>query len=86
MQRRLVVLVSLTFVGLYDTSRTTHEGPAAAKAEQYRRWEKLCDLQKATDPECPTSCVGAKSETQLCRSSSAATASLLQSDSSVSNP
>jgi dipeptidyl aminopeptidase/acylaminoacyl peptidase len=37
-----------------------YEDPDPAKAEQYRRWEKLCDMQKAANPDKPTFCVGTK--------------------------
>jgi dipeptidyl aminopeptidase/acylaminoacyl peptidase len=37
-----------------------YQDPAAAKAEQYRRWEKLCDMQIASNPGHPTFCVGTK--------------------------
>jgi hypothetical protein len=34
-----------------------YEDPPAEKAEQYRRWEKLCDLQIAQNPNQPAFCV-----------------------------
>jgi dipeptidyl aminopeptidase/acylaminoacyl peptidase len=36
------------------------EDPDVEKAEQYRRWEKLCDMQKAGNPDKPTFCIGSK--------------------------
>jgi len=36
------------------------EDPVAAKADQYRRWERLCDLQRAENPDRPTFCVPSK--------------------------
>jgi dipeptidyl aminopeptidase/acylaminoacyl peptidase len=37
-----------------------YEDPALAKAEQYRRWRGLCDMQKADNPNQPTFCVNSK--------------------------
>jgi hypothetical protein len=37
-----------------------YEDPAAEKAEQYRRWETLCDLQVAQNPNQPAFCVRTK--------------------------
>lgn len=37
-----------------------YEDPAPAKALQYRRWEKLCDMQKEQNPDQPTWCVPTK--------------------------
>jgi hypothetical protein len=37
-----------------------YEDPAPAKAPQYRRWEKLCDAQKAENLGWPTFCVSSK--------------------------
>jgi dipeptidyl aminopeptidase/acylaminoacyl peptidase len=37
-----------------------YEDTAAAKARQYRRWEKLCDMQPTANPGRPTLCVGTK--------------------------
>jgi dipeptidyl aminopeptidase/acylaminoacyl peptidase len=37
-----------------------YEDPAAEKAEQYRRWEKLCDMQVAQNPSRPACCVRSK--------------------------
>jgi dipeptidyl aminopeptidase/acylaminoacyl peptidase len=34
-----------------------YEDPAPAKATQYRRWENLCDLQRAENPTQPSFCV-----------------------------
>jgi len=36
------------------------EDPAAEKAEQYRRWEKLCDMQVEQNPNQPAFCVRSK--------------------------
>jgi dipeptidyl aminopeptidase/acylaminoacyl peptidase len=36
------------------------EDPNPEKAEQYRRWEKLCDMQVASNPSQPMFCVGTK--------------------------
>jgi len=33
-----------------------------AKAEQYRRWETLCDMQVAQNPNQPTFCVRTKTQ------------------------
>ena len=41
-----------------------HEDPSPAKVEQYRHWEAMCDAQKASRPDSPTSCVGTKSNRQ----------------------
>lgn len=37
-----------------------HEYPDPKKAEQYHRWERLCDLQSSQHPERPAYCVGTK--------------------------
>jgi dipeptidyl aminopeptidase/acylaminoacyl peptidase len=37
-----------------------YEDPHPAKAEQYQRWETLCDMQRAERPDEPTFCVGTK--------------------------
>jgi dipeptidyl aminopeptidase/acylaminoacyl peptidase len=37
-----------------------YEDPAAVKADQYRRWEGLCDMQKAGNPNEATYCVNSK--------------------------
>jgi hypothetical protein len=37
-----------------------YEDPDDAKADQYRRWEKLCDLQVEQNPDRPASCVRSK--------------------------
>lgn len=37
-----------------------YEDPPAEKADQYRRWEKLCDMQIAENPNVPTFCVRTK--------------------------
>ena len=37
-----------------------YENPAAEKVEQYRRWEKLCDMQREQNAERPTFCVPSK--------------------------
>jgi dipeptidyl aminopeptidase/acylaminoacyl peptidase len=37
-----------------------HEDSDSAKAEQYRRWEKLCDLQRSENPGHRTFCVGSR--------------------------
>jgi dipeptidyl aminopeptidase/acylaminoacyl peptidase len=37
-----------------------YEDPAAENAEQYRRWEKLCDMQRAQNPDRPAFCVRSK--------------------------
>ena len=37
-----------------------YEDPAAEKGGQYRRWEKLCDLQVAQNPNQPAFCVRTK--------------------------
>jgi hypothetical protein len=34
-----------------------YEDPDPGKASEYRRWEKLCDIQKAQNPSRPTFCV-----------------------------
>ena len=34
-----------------------YEDPDLAKAEQYRRWERLCDMQRTGNPNRPTFCV-----------------------------
>src|SRR5882762_8584663 len=34
-----------------------YEDPIQKKAEQYQRWEKLCDMQRAEKPDEPTFCV-----------------------------
>jgi dipeptidyl aminopeptidase/acylaminoacyl peptidase len=37
-----------------------YEDPDPAKAAQYQRWEKLCDMQVAENPNLPTYCVRTK--------------------------
>jgi dipeptidyl aminopeptidase/acylaminoacyl peptidase len=37
-----------------------YEDPSQAKEEQYRRWEKLCDMQVAQNPNQPAFCVRMK--------------------------
>jgi dipeptidyl aminopeptidase/acylaminoacyl peptidase len=37
-----------------------YEDPDEKKVEQYRRWEKLCDVQRAEAPDRPTFCVPSK--------------------------
>ena len=37
-----------------------YEDPDAAKAPEYRRWEKLCDLQITQNPRIPTFCVSSR--------------------------
>jgi hypothetical protein len=37
-----------------------YEDPDAQKADQYRRWEGLCDMQVAQNPDQPTFCVRSK--------------------------
>jgi len=37
-----------------------YEDPVSAKAEQYRRWETLCDMQKAENPNQPAFCVNSQ--------------------------
>ena len=36
------------------------EDPDSEETGQYRRWEKLCDMQKTENPNHPTFCVGTK--------------------------
>jgi hypothetical protein len=47
-------------VDWFDFWLNGHEDSDPAKPEQYRRWEKLCDMQKAANPDRPTFCVGTK--------------------------
>ena len=47
-------------VDWFDFWLNGHEDPESAKSEQYRRWEQLCDLQKAANPDKPAFCVGTK--------------------------
>jgi len=50
--------------GNYDWFRfwlQGYEDPSQEKAEQYRRWEKLCDMQVAQNPNQPAFCVRTKS-------------------------
>jgi dipeptidyl aminopeptidase/acylaminoacyl peptidase len=44
----------------FDFWLNGHEDPVAGKVDQYRRWEKLCDLQIAANPGQPTFCVSSK--------------------------
>jgi len=37
-----------------------YEDPSQEKAEQYRRWEKLCDMQVSQNPNQPSFCVRTK--------------------------
>ncbi|MGH3426124.1 MAG: prolyl oligopeptidase family serine peptidase, partial [Terriglobales bacterium] len=37
-----------------------YEDPASTKGEQYRRWERLCDLQIKNNPDRPVFCVRSK--------------------------
>ena len=37
-----------------------YEDPGEEKAEQYRRWESLCDLQVSQNPNQPSFCVRTK--------------------------
>src|SRR5207244_2347134 len=37
-----------------------YEDPDPAKTDQYKRWEKLCDMQVAQNPNQPTFCVRTK--------------------------
>jgi dipeptidyl aminopeptidase/acylaminoacyl peptidase len=47
-------------VDWFDFWLNGHEDPDFAKTEQYERWEKLCDMQKAQNPNRPTFCVRTK--------------------------
>jgi dipeptidyl aminopeptidase/acylaminoacyl peptidase len=38
----------------------SYEDPDSKKLEQYRRWENMCDLQRAGNPDRSAFCVGAK--------------------------
>lgn len=49
-----------TAVDWFDFWLNGHEDPDASKEEQYRRWEKLCDQQKAANQDQPTYCVATK--------------------------
>lgn len=44
----------------FDFWLNGHEDPGPAKAEQYRRWETLCDMQVAQNPKEPAFCVRTK--------------------------
>jgi len=37
-----------------------YEDPDPSKADQYHRWERLCDMQIVTNPGHPTFCVSTK--------------------------
>ncbi len=37
-----------------------YEDPVPTKAEQYRRWEGLCDMQKTENPNEPTYCISSR--------------------------
>ncbi len=47
-------------VDWFDFWLNGHEDPDLAKAEQYQRWEQLCDLQVAQNPNQPAFCVRTK--------------------------
>jgi len=47
-------------VDWFDFWLNGREDRDPTKAEQYRRWEKLCDMQIASNPGHPTFCVGTK--------------------------
>jgi len=60
LQRPAELLVSeLGNVDWFDFWLNGHEDAGASKADQYRRWEELCDMQKAAHPAGSTVCVGA---------------------------
>lgn len=44
-------------VDWFDFWLNGHEDSSPGKEQQYRRWEKLCDLQRAENPERKTACV-----------------------------
>jgi hypothetical protein len=44
----------------FDFWLNGHKDPEISKAEQYRRWEDLCDLQKSQTHDYRTFCVGTK--------------------------
>jgi hypothetical protein len=47
-------------VDWFDFWLNGHEDSNPAKAQQYRRWEKLCDMQRMQNPDRPTFCVPAQ--------------------------
>ena len=55
-----ILAVQRRVVDWFDFWLNGHEDSDPAKPEQYRRWEKLCDMQKAANPDRPTFCVGTK--------------------------
>jgi dipeptidyl aminopeptidase/acylaminoacyl peptidase len=47
-------------VDWFDFWLNGHEDPDSTKAEQYQRWERLCDMQVAQNPNQPAFCVRTK--------------------------